>query len=397
MDVALIWLGWLAAVATARLLRNRFYATFVGVVLGLCALVWTSLFAGERTWWAWIIFALIAASFAHFALLARPSLRPRWYRVLVSVPVSWFGAASLLAFPWAIVAAFGVEPIGWWIPFALCVLGVVQSVRHPRRDVHIALDGADVGDEVRRVPYAEAGEGRPLRVVQITDPHLGPFMSKERLRAICERAVAADPDLVLVTGDLTTMESHEAVDELSEAFAPLAALPGRVFACMGNHDHEAVATVHEVYRRIGARLLIDEATVAETPWGTVDVVGADFVWREREQHLTELFDRVGTPGERPRLLMLHDPGAFRFVPPGAADLTLSGHTHGGHVGLVALGFDWTIIGASSRLPDHGLWGRAGNRLYVHRGNGHYGYPVRLGVPGEESVLHLWWRGRQQDE
>ena len=88
-----------------------------------------------------------------------------------------------------------------------------------------------------------------------------------------------------------------------------------------------------------------------------------------------------------RLLLLHDPLGFRHVPKGDVDLTLSGHTHGGQLGLVSLGLDWTVL-ARSRWPDHGLFGHGSNRLYVHRGTGFYGFPLRIGVPGEMSVLEL---------
>lgn len=74
----------------------------------------------------------------------------------------------------------------------------------------------------------------------------------------------------------------------------------------------------------------------------------------------------------------------------AADLVLAGHTHGGHVGLVSLGLDWTAVRALTGIPDHGAWGQRDNRLYVHRTNGHYGFPLRIGVPAEESVLELVW-------
>jgi predicted MPP superfamily phosphohydrolase len=79
---------------------------------------------------------------------------------------------------------------------------------------------------------------------------------------------------------------------------------------------------------------------------------------------------------------------FKDVPPGQGDLVLSGHTHGGQVGLVALGLDWTFVGAVSSVPDHGAWARGADRLYVHRTTGHYGFPLRVGVPAEESLLEI---------
>lgn len=89
-----------------------------------------------------------------------------------------------------------------------------------------------------------------------------------------------------------------------------------------------------------------------------------------------------------RLWLLHDPGAFSAIPEGEADLVLSGHTHGGHLGLLSLGLPHTIVSAATKMPDHGLWARGRDRLYVHRGTGHYGFPLRIGVPAEESVLEI---------
>src|SRR5690606_21309907 len=145
--------------------------------------------------------------------------------------------------------------------------------------------------------------------VQITDPHLGPFMSVARLRRICERAVARDPDLVLITGDLMTMESQRD-DVVTAALEPLAALRGRVFACHGNHDLEARAVVARAYRRLGLRLLIDALETVETPVGPVEILGLDFVWRGRQAHLQEVCAAWPRRSDALRLALLHDPGAF---------------------------------------------------------------------------------------
>ena len=75
------------------------------------------------------------------------------------------------------------------------------------------------------------------------------------------------------------------------------------------------------------------------------------------------------------------------LPDDEIDLVLSGHTHGGQVGLVSFGRDWTVL-SRTRWPDHGLFARGRSRLYVHRGTGFYGFPLRVGVPGEASVLEL---------
>jgi len=136
------------------------------------------------------------------------------------------------------------------------------------------------------------------------------------------------------------------------------------------------------------KLLVDDSTVVSTPAGKVQLLGFDFVWRGRQEHLARVTaENPRLPGVM-RLLLLHDPGAFRHLPEGEGDLVLSGHTHGGQVGLLSLGLPWTAMRAFVSMPDHGLWARGVDRLYVHRGTGHYGFPLRLGVPAEESLLNV---------
>jgi predicted MPP superfamily phosphohydrolase len=383
---------WLSAgaaalvVLAAALVRGRLYATFVSVLLGVHTLVSVAMAPlFERVLPAYAYLQL--AVYLHFALLALPRLRPLWYRALVSVPASFFAAATFLAIPWAIAKGFGATPYGFFVPYLLAVLGVVQSLRHRFEETDITLDGRPA-PSLSRHALGKGRVERPLRLVQITDPHLGPFMSEARLREIAERAVAASPDLVLLTGDFLTMESHGARASLARALSPLSALPGKVFACRGNHDHEAPDTVAGALADIGATLLVDEERTVDTPAGPVQVLGIDFHFRDRARRTQAVCERHPRVPGALRLVLLHDPGAFRHVPDGEADLVLSGHTHGGQLGLLVLGLPHTFVSAFTQIPDHGLWALGKNRLYVHRGTGHYGFPLRVGVPGEESLLRV---------
>ncbi len=387
------WVSWIAfaAVVVIAARRSRTFGVFAGVVLGVPTYV--ALAMAPTIPVVAPLFGIVhLLACLHFAaLVLRPAMRPRWFRVAISIPGLWFVASSLLALPWAVAASLGFDPWVPWLPFALAGFGVVQSSFTREETVSIRLDGAEV-EGVRR--YAQGygtGSGRPLKIVQITDPHLGPFMSVERLRAICRRAVEREPDLILITGDLMTMESHD-VGVVSEALAPLAAMRGRVFACHGNHDHEARDVVARACARHGIELLVDAAATVDTAGGRVQLVGLDFVWRGRDVHVpTTLAEHPREPGAT-RIVLLHDPGAFKHVPAGDADLVLSGHTHGGQVGLLSLGSRSTILSLFGSMPDHGLWAGGRNRLYVHRAQGHYGYPVRLGVPAEQSLLQVFGTG-----
>jgi predicted MPP superfamily phosphohydrolase len=390
-------LGYGLVIASAAALRGRLFATFAGVVLGIHTLSAIALVDGFGALWPlWV--ALQVATCLHFLSLARARMRPLWWRALVSMPASFFVAGVFLAIPWSLAASFGLEPLGLWLPFAAAGVGLVESMWTRREAVELRLDGVDVGGSV--VPYAggwsrgRAGAGADaasaLTIVQITDPHLGPFMSEARLKGICARAAAQEPDLILLTGDFLTMESHADPAVLARALAPLARLRGRVFACLGNHDHEAPEIVARALEGAGARLLVDDAAVVQTRLGPVQILGFDFVWRDRAAHLQGVLERLPRPAGALRLALLHDPGAFKHLPAGAADLVFSGHTHGGQVGLVSVGLGWTVLRSLSSIPDHGLWARGLDRLYVHRGTGHYGFPVRVGVPAEESVIRLAW-------
>jgi len=388
--VSWFFLGSVAAavaVVAVALLRSRTYAIFRGVMLGVHTLIASALFP-RFAFIAPLFVYLHAMVYLQSLALVRPRLRGVAYRSLVSLPASFFSCGTALGLPWAIAIAFGFEPWAPWLPYAAALVGVAQSLTSRKEEVDLVVaDGADIPG-LRRQPRGQERVVRPLRVVQISDPHLGPFMSVRRLRRIAERAVAREPDLVFLTGDFLTMESQRDPEALRRAFEPLAALNGRVFACHGNHDHEAPATVARAFERLGIRLLVDDAAEVETPAGRVQIVGMDFSWRNRAARLHSVCSRHPRIDGALRIILLHDPGAFRRLPPGEGDLVLSGHTHGGQVGLVSLGLPWTMLRVLMNAPDHGFWARGTDRLYVHRGTGHYGFPLRLGVPAEESLVRV---------
>ncbi len=390
--------AYLATLAVALLYRHRFFAMFAGIVLGIHTLSSTVLepiLSGYGKpvevglWYAQLI------TYLYFLRFGRVSAPAGAYRVLVSWPASWFSASTFLALPWAAATALGFSPWFPWLPFAIAAFGFLQSSFTRREKRRILLDGSDAGPlaryehRVRTLLRTLASEARPLRVVQITDPHLGPFMSERRLREICRRAVEEKPDLILLTGDFLTVESQQSPDPLARALAPLSAMKGRVFACFGNHDHECPELVDDALRRADVELLLDRAVDVDLPWGLVQIVGADHRFRGREQALSALARAYPRRAGALRLWLLHDPSAFHCIPEGEADLVLSGHTHGGHLGLLSLGLPHTIVSAATSIPDHGVWARGRDRLYVHRGTGHYGFPLRVGVPAEESVLEIY--------
>jgi len=382
-----------AAVIVLAFSRSRAYGVFSIVLLAFPTWVGLALRPhlggfGDAVPW------LQAVTYLHFGLLiVFRQMRPWVLRVTVSIPALWFVSATFLALPWALLTAFGIEPYGAFVPFVLCAGGLVQSLWTREETVDFHLLGERHIASLCRFPQGlrrrhEGHDRHPLRIVQITDPHLGPFMSVARLHRICRRAVDRHPDLIVLTGDIMTMESRD-IGVVIRALAPLAEYRGRVFACHGNHDHEARDVVEHAYRELGIELLVDRAVTVQTHLGPVEILGLDFVWNERQAHIQAVTDAYPPPADGLRVILLHDPGAFRYIPSGHGNLVLSGHTHGGQLGLVSVGLPHTFVSLISSFPDHGPWALGSNRLYVHRAQGHYGFPIRLGVPGEQSVLQVW--------
>jgi hypothetical protein len=395
--------------------RGRTYALFAlvlvtlsfpaAVILGLRLAELSGPRLGPLVGWAFVYG--IAATGLHMASLVRARLRPRWVRYGMSVPGMAMLALGALALPFLVLlaplrgalvladarGALAALAYADWLPVAAIAHALATSIGARREFVRIDLAHGGEPETLQRMPVERrsaplpAAPRRPLRFVQISDPHLGPWQPVHRLERRVAELARHEPDLVLLTGDFLTMESNDTPGALARALSPLASLRGRCFAIFGNHDHEAPEEVASALAENGIRLLVDAEAVAETPAGPVQIVGADHYWEEREARIPALLKRFPRRPGHLRLLLLHDPLGFRSVPKGEVDLTLSGHTHGGQLGLVSLGLDWTVL-SRSRWPDHGLFGHGASRLYVHRGTGFYGFPLRVGVPGELSLIEV---------
>lgn len=420
---------WIAVPLYAAIARGRFYAIFSGVLLSFAlpgALVLharlRSLLPAEAALAIDLLFAYsMTAAGVQFAHLVRARMRSSAFRWLVSVPAQTFIAGGMLSGPWLLVllpvrvlfgaldmrGALTALTLVEAIPLALAVASVLTSVAARPETVRIRLSregpkafsrvpverirGASESARVEAHPHPASGAGgapaRPLRIVQLTDTHLGPWQSVDRLRRRVARLVEREPDLIALTGDYLTMESMGTPGCLVRALAPLAPVADRCVAIFGNHDYEAPEHVRDALRELGIRLLIDEEACFETPAGKVQIVGSDYESEERGKHLEALLERYPRREAHLRLLLLHDPVGFHALPEDDVDLVLSGHTHGGQVGLVSFGLDWTVL-SRTRWPDQGLFARGASRLYVHRGTGFYGFPLRVGVPAEHSLLEI---------
>ncbi|MEM9191307.1 MAG: metallophosphoesterase [Myxococcota bacterium] len=222
------------------------------------------------------------------------------------------------------------------------------------------------------------------RIVQLSDIHIGPTIKGGWLQEVVGAANALEPDLVAVTGDL--IDGY--VDDLRPHVAPLGGLRARdgLFFVTGNHEYywDVDAWCEEV-ERLGFSVLNNAHQTFRRGDATVVVAGAtDYrASRIREDHASDPEKALaGAPPAELKLLLAHQPRSIDGAVRAGFDLQLSGHTHGGQFFPVSL-----FVGLAHPFSE-GLGRRDRTWIYVNRGTGYWGPPLRAGVPSEITLLRL---------
>lgn len=236
-----------------------------------------------------------------------------------------------------------------------------------------------------RLPVAglpPAFEG--YRIVQITDVHLSPTIRGDRLSTWVARVNDLAPDLVAITGDLADGTAAHLAPEVG-SLRDLRAPDGVLFVT-GNHEYywdlegwlrllpdlgvTVLLNEHRVVRRVDASLVV--AGITDHRAGSMSADHAPDPQRAL----------IGAPGGAPRILLAHQPRSARSAREAGFQAQLSGHTHGGQF------FPWNLAVAAVEPFTAGLYDVDGMSLYVSRGTGWWGPPMRLGAPTEITVLTL---------
>ena len=236
--------------------------------------------------------------------------------------------------------------------------------------------------EVRLAKLPRALDG--FTIVQLSDLHVGMTIDRAFVQRVVDRANRLSPDLIALTGDLVDGK----VEDLRNDIAPLGQLRARhgVFAITGNHEYYAGADewIAEV-TRLGARYLRNERVMIGDGDASFDLAGVDDYsadnWPGHGEDLSAAL--AGRDPARALVLLAHQPRQVRRSAPHGVDLQLSGHTHGGQI------WPWHYI---VRLQQGGLlagrYEHQGTQLYVSRGCGYWGPPVRLLAPLEITRVIL---------
>ncbi len=240
-----------------------------------------------------------------------------------------------------------------------------------------------------------------LKIAQISDIHTGSFYNKTAVMGGVDMLLNEKPDVVFFTGDLVndkTTEVREYFDVFSKVTAPLG-----VYSTLGNHDYGDYAKWHSTeakrknlddmllaHKELGWRLLMDEHLSLKVDNEQIGIIGVQN-WGEGFAQYGNLEKAFKGTDEYPvKLLLSHDPTHWKaqvtsqYKP---IDIMFAGHTHGMQFGVELPGFRWS---PSQYRYEHwaGLYQEKDQYLYVNRGFGYIGYPGRVGILPEITIMEL---------
>ena len=244
---------------------------------------------------------------------------------------------------------------------------------------------------------------RGLKIIQISDVHSGSFTNPAAVEHGIDMILAAKPDLILFTGDLVNDRASE-MHDYQAMFSRLRA-PMGVFSTLGNHDYGDYVTwdspeqktanleaLKKLQGDMGWRLLMNEHVVLEKDGQEIALIGIEN-WSAKmrfPKHGRMEQAYAGTEKYPFKILMSHDPSHWDAqVRPqyGDIDLALAGHTHGMQFGIEIPGFKWSPVKYMYK-EWAGLYEEGRQKLYVNRGYGFIGYPGRVGILPEITLIEL---------
>jgi len=244
-----------------------------------------------------------------------------------------------------------------------------------------------------------------LRIAQLSDIHIGDYMPPREIARAVDMANELRPDISFVTGDFVSSEGDPldvCITELSRLRAPLG-----VWGCNGNHEIYAGVEdeAERLFREKGMRLLRASSTVVEHNGGRFNLLGVDY---QRDhmvsgEHIGPMLAEIEhlILRDMPNVLLSHNPNSFHRAAELGIELSLAGHTHGGQVKFEIVDHSISparlispFVAGLYHLPMSSYAGAAARNglqkaaLYVNRGLGTLGFPVRIGVPPEITLLTL---------
>ncbi len=346
--------------------RTYLFATFIGLFLAKLVAILFFLVDDIRRAIQWVVTKLFSNKTAGDTLVAGDGISRSTF-------LSWLG-----------LAAGGTL-------FGSLLYGFSNKYNYNVKRVQLSYDN---------LPAAFKG----LKIIHISDIHSGSFTDKKAVAHGVEKIMHEKADIILFTGDLVNDRADE-MEAYMDVFNKISA-PMGVYSTLGNHDYgdyvgwpykgiskeENLENLKKVHAGLGWKLLMNEHVVLEKGGEEIALLGIEN-WSNKARFPRHGRMDLAHPGTEKypfKILMSHDPshwdGQVRPQYPDV-DLTLSGHTHGMQFGIEIPGFKWSPVQYMYKQW-HGLYEDGKQKLYVNPGYGFIGYPGRVGVLAEITVIEL---------
>ncbi|MCX6272464.1 MAG: metallophosphoesterase [Bacteroidetes bacterium] len=338
-----------------------------------------------RSHFLWLdIFLLIYLPKMTICLLCVPVITGRIIRNKHNKELPENRSYKIFRRSWLIIAALMAA-----VMFLISLDGMVNGIsrfRVTRTDLYFA-----------DLPPAFDG----FTVAQLSDIHLGSWIHKEKVLKGLQLAQDQHPDLIVITGDLINVHGDE-LKGYGKMFSDLGAPMGK-FAILGNHDMGDFMRVQRgnnlgihipalkiFFKEQGIRLLRNEHVFIKKGNDSIVLAGVDN-WSVKHFVRYGRLDKAlgGINGNPFTILLSHDPSHWQaeILKKSHADLTLSGHTHGGQMGIECGNFKWSPLQYRSHYWS-GLYEEGKRYLYVNQGFGFIGFSGRIGIPPEITLFTL---------
>ena len=244
--------------------------------------------------------------------------------------------------------------------------GFIQGTRLP--EIH------DVIVRISDFPF------NGFTIVQLTDIHIGRTIKRDFLEEVVDRTNAVKPDMVVITGDLFDLPP----ERISHDLEPLSKIEAPAFFVTGNHEYfHGVESILKKVESLGIKALANKSIVFGNDRGSFNLVGLNDLTGERfgirPPDAEAAYD--GIDQSKPTIVLSHQPKSLSLVEGKRCDLMLSGHTHGGQI------FPFGLLVMLDQPYLQGLHEyRPGQQIFVSRGTGYWGPPLRVLAPSEISRL-----------
>ncbi|MFZ1865993.1 MAG: metallophosphoesterase [Polyangiales bacterium] len=376
-----------------------FFSVIFGLTVGTHYYLWARLIRDPMWPSPWRQIATIGLV---VLALSIPASMLAW-RVLpraVAIPVSWVGYVWMGSMFLLLVLLWGGELARWsWVKYASLVSidggrrqFLAQILAGTAGAFGLALSGYGVWSAVRpvevkrvRVRLKKLPESmRGLRLVQLTDMHVGLTIGRDFVLDVVRKVNALEPDIVAITGDLI----DGSVEDLGSAVAPLGEIRAALgtYFVTGNHEYYSGADSWLAFLGgIGIRALRNEHVEVHKNGDSIHLAGVDD-WTAHQfgnGHGADMARAMnGRDTSKTVVLLAHQPVQFDEAREHGVDLQISGHTHGGQI------FPFGFLTRLVQPFLSGLHRRGESQIYVSSGTGYWGPPMRIAAPSEITLIEL---------